>query len=92
MSRAPVRVVLYTAQGCGLCARAEQTLRDRAATLGYELEVVAIDGDAELERRHRLDLPVIEIDGRVEFTLIVPPSQLERVVRSAQARLAQPGS
>jgi len=92
LSAARVSVVLYTAQGCGLCARAEALLRDRAGPLGYELGVVEIDGDAELERRYRIDLPVVEIDGSVQFTLIVPPSQLEGAILGAQARRGSPSS
>ena len=83
-----VAVVLYRGAGCGLCERALDVLRAEAPRLGFALEVVDIDGDDELERRYRLDLPVVEIDGRRAFTLIVPPSQLERAVRAAQAGAA----
>ena len=42
----------------------------------FELEVVDIGGDPELEARHREDLPVVEIDGERAFTWFVDPSAL----------------
>ena len=42
-----------------------RALRDE---LGFELEEVAIDGDAELEGRYRELIPVVEIDGERVFT------------------------
>jgi hypothetical protein len=38
-------------------------VRDAQAELGFELELVDIDGDPELEAHYREHLPVIEIDG-----------------------------
>jgi hypothetical protein len=39
--------------------------------LGFELELVDIDGDPELEARYRELIPVVEIDGRRAFTYFV---------------------
>jgi hypothetical protein len=44
--------------------------------LGFELEVVAIDGDAELEAAYREHLPVLEIGGERAFTYFVQPEAL----------------
>ena len=46
--------------------------------LGFELELVDIDGDRELETRYRELLPVVEIDGEGAFTHFVPPQALRR--------------
>ena len=46
------------------------------AELGFELDVVDIGGDAELEARYRALLPVVEIDGREAFTYFVDPDAL----------------
>ena len=43
-------------------------MREAQAELGFELEVVEIDGDARLESRYREHLPVVEIDGERAFT------------------------
>jgi Glutaredoxin-like domain (DUF836) len=48
----------------------------------FELEVVDIAGDAELEARYREHLPVVEIDGERAFSWFVDPDALrERLLR-----------
>jgi hypothetical protein len=76
------RVVLYTASGCHLCDRARKTL---VAELGDEgFEEVLIDGDDELEARHREWLPVVEIGGERAFAYFVDAGSLRR--KLAQSR------
>ena len=50
-------------------------LRDE---LGFELEEIAIDGEPELEARYRELIPVVEIDGKQEFTYFVQPDALRK--------------
>jgi hypothetical protein len=50
----------------------------------FELEVIDITGDPELEARYREWLPVVEIDGERVFTYYVHPETFRR--RLAQAR------
>lgn len=70
------RVVLYTAEGCRLCERALEVVREAQTELGFELELVDIAGDAELEARYREHLPVVEVDGERAFTYFVDPDTL----------------
>jgi glutaredoxin len=79
------RVVLYHAQGCHLCERARTTVDRLRGELGFELEEVAIDGDAELEARYREWLPVVEIDGERAFTYYVQEEAFKRRVAAAQS-------
>ena len=83
-----MHVVVYTAPGCGLCREALEIVREAHADLAFELEVVDIEGDEELEARYRVELPVVEIDGERAFTyfveaesfrvrLAVPPTRAE---------------
>jgi glutaredoxin len=72
------RIVLYGAAGCHLCERARATLVEARDELGFELEEVAIDGDAELEARFRELIPVVEIDGKQEFVYFVDAAALRR--------------
>ena len=44
----------------------------------FELRVVAIDGDPELEARYREWLPVVEIDGKRAFVYHVQAADLRR--------------
>jgi glutaredoxin len=74
-ARAP-RVVLYHAQGCHLCERALAVVEEVQEELGFELQLVDIGGDPELEARYRELLPVVEIDGERAFTYFVSPQAL----------------
>jgi hypothetical protein len=60
-------------------------LDDVRAEHPFELEVVDIGGDPELEARYREWLPVVEIDGERAFTYHVHPEALRRRLRAAQA-------
>ena len=87
-----VEVVLYEGASCGLCARALELLESEAPRLGFELRRIPIDGDDELERRYRIDLPVVVIDGEIAFTQAVAAGPLRRAVGVAQARRGEVGS
>jgi len=57
-------------------------VRDAQAELGFELELVDVTTDPELEARHRRHLPVVEIDGERAFTYFVQPEALRRRLRA----------
>ena len=44
----------------------------------FDLDVVEIDGDPELEARYREWVPVVEIDGERAFVYYVQAADLER--------------
>jgi hypothetical protein len=44
--------------------------------LGFDLELVDIGGDPDLESSYRAHLPVVEIDGERAFTYFVDPEAL----------------
>ena len=79
------RVVLYAAQGCHLCERANAQLAALRDELGFEFDHVAIDGDPELEVRYRELIPVVEIDGERVCTYYVQPEPFRRKLAAAQA-------
>ena len=87
-----VEIVLYEGAGCGLCGRAAELLEREAPRLGFRLRRISIDGDDELERRYRVELPVVVVDGEVAFTQAVAARPLERAVGLAQARRRKAGS
>ena len=72
----PRRVVVYTAEGCRLCERALEVVREVQTELEFDLVLVDIGGDPELEARYREHLPVVEIDGERAFTYFVEPAAL----------------
>jgi hypothetical protein len=49
--------------------------------VAFELELVDIGGDTELERRYRRHLPVLEIDGERAFTYFVDADALTARLR-----------
>lgn len=59
------RVTLYTRTGCHLCEVARALLLALQRTIPFHLEAVDIEGDADLERRFLLEIPVVEIEGEV---------------------------
>jgi len=77
MSRPDVpQVVVYHAPGCHLCDRAIEIVRAVQLERGFELRLVDISGDPELEDRYRERLPVVEVDGEVAFTFFVAADAL----------------
>jgi glutaredoxin-like protein DUF836 len=60
-------------------------VREAQSELGFELELVEIDGDPELEALYRERIPVVEIDGETAFTYFVDPDAL-------RARVAVPST
>jgi Glutaredoxin-like domain (DUF836) len=73
---------VYTAEGCSLCGRALEVVREVGEDVELALEVVDIGGDPELESRYREHLPVIEIDGERAFTHFVDPDALRTALVS----------
>jgi len=81
-----VAVTLYGAPGCHLCDEAKQVLDRQRPLLGFDLEVVDISGDPELEARYREEIPVVLVAGRKAFKYHVEPAELaRRVVLASQA-------
>ncbi len=66
-------VRLFTAEGCGLCERALEVVRE---VCGDGFELIPIDGVVELEARYRDSIPVVEINGAPAFTYFVEPEAL----------------
>ena len=58
---ASVPVTLYTRAGCHLCDEARVLLDTLAGSLGFSLEAVDIDQDAELRDRYHEAVPVIAL-------------------------------
>jgi hypothetical protein len=58
---------------------------DLEVELGFELDVVDITGDPELEARYREEIPAVEIDGERVFTYFVDVEALRRRLAPAGA-------
>jgi len=64
-------VTLYHAEGCHLCDRAIDVVREAQRQQQFTLELIDIGGVEPLEAEYREHLPVIEIDGVRTFTYFV---------------------
>jgi glutaredoxin len=72
--------VLYHAEGCHLCERAQGQLAALQAELGFDYAEVDIGGDPELEATYREWLPVVEIDGARAFVYWLDEAAFRRKV------------
>jgi len=57
------QVVIYSRVSCHLCQEAEKNVREVLTVIPFELEVIYIDGDQELERLYGEEVPVTLING-----------------------------
>ena len=56
-------VTVYSRHGCHLCENAVNTLESMREELAFEIEIIYIDGDSELEKLYGNEVPVIHING-----------------------------
>jgi glutaredoxin len=56
-------VTVYSRHGCHLCENAEKTLESMREELAFEIEIIYIDGNSELEKLYGNEVPVIHING-----------------------------
>ena len=59
-----MKVTLYTAAECGLCRKAEATLRRLQTKIRFDLDLVNIEADEGLFRKYWDRIPVIMVDGQ----------------------------
>ena len=57
------KVVIYSRTNCHLCEDAEKNAREVLVDIPFDLEVIYIDGDQELERLYGEEVPVTLING-----------------------------
>ncbi len=57
------KVVIFSRQNCHLCHKAEKIVREVLSEISFELEVINIDGNAELESLYGEEVPVTMING-----------------------------
>jgi glutaredoxin len=69
-------VTVFHAADCSLCARALEVVVAVRRETEFDLELVDIGGDGDLESRYRELLPVVEIDGEQAFTYFVDAEAL----------------
>ncbi|HZS35182.1 MAG TPA: glutaredoxin family protein [Polyangia bacterium] len=79
------RLTLYTRVHCHLCDDAKAALERVRARAGFELDVIDVDTDAELQALYGLEVPVVLVDGKKWAKFRVDESALERRLRGGAA-------
>lgn len=59
-----MKVTLYTKQDCGLCEKAERVLLDYKRSIGFDLEIVDIEGEEAVFSSYWARVPVVLVDGK----------------------------
>jgi len=76
-------VTLYTRPGCHLCEVARLQIRALQRTFPFHFEETNIEGDAELERRFLLEIPVVAVAGEVVTQAPIDLARLREAVVAA---------
>ena len=76
------KVVIYSRVNCHLCQEAEENVREVLTEIPFELEIIYIDGDQELERLYGEEVPVITINGDVHDYYKVDKQRLRKALRA----------
>ena len=76
------RVTLYTRKDCHLCEEAKAVLARVREQEPFDLDIVDVDSDPALSRRHGGEVPAVLIGGRKRFKYRVDSERLLRLLRS----------
>ncbi len=79
------RVVVYTKEGCHLCENVIVELQKLNSEGSLEISTQDIAKDAQLFKRYKNIIPVVEIDGKIRFggAVLSNPKTLEGILRKA---------
>ncbi len=77
-----MQVVLYFRPGCHLCDEARAVLVAARARTSFDLDEVDIESSDALIREFGLRIPVVAIEGRVEFEYAVDPRALDALLET----------
>ncbi|HXN87593.1 MAG TPA: glutaredoxin family protein [Candidatus Binataceae bacterium] len=62
-----IELILYTRRDCELCREMEIVIDEVLPRFGAQISRVEIDGDADLEQRFGIEVPVLFVNGRKAF-------------------------
>ncbi len=64
MSNSLPLVTIYSRKSCHLCEVAKEVVESAKSAADFDLEIVFIDGNVELEKLYGEEVPVTMINGR----------------------------
>jgi thioredoxin reductase (NADPH) len=74
------RLTVWSREGCTLCDELLEELAPWAAARGLGVEVRDVDGDATMQRRYGLRVPVVTLDGATVCHGRLDLAELERLL------------
>ncbi len=77
-----IELTLYSRPGCHLCDQMKATIDRVARTIPLTLRVVDISGNADLEARYGVEIPVLLVDGRKTAKYRIEEADLRRSLGS----------
>ena len=77
----PAPVTLYTRAACPLCDEARALLDALAPDVGFTLDAVDIDADADLRRRYNYAVPVVAVGDEEVARAPIRAAVLEAALR-----------
>jgi glutaredoxin len=82
----PVDITVYSREECHLCAVARSRLDSVSAETGVPVDVteIHIDDEPELEAEYGDRVPVVFIEGDLEFTYTVDEDKLATTLATAE--------
>ncbi len=84
--KARPHVVLYTRDGCGLCATAAQLVAREARRA--IVEVIDVDSDAGMADAYGVRVPVVTVDGAEIAAYELAPGVIRAALRAARRQAA----
>jgi hypothetical protein len=80
-----IELVLYTRNDCGLCREMEKVIAAEIPNFNARIQRIEIDGNADLEARFGLEVPVLFVNDRKAFKYRCTPRELrKRLAREAR--------
>lgn len=80
------KLTLYSRQECCLCDEMKAIIREVALTIPLDLEVIDVDGSAELREEFGHEVPVLFVDGRKAFKYRVTENALASRLRNSHSK------
>ena len=82
----PVAITVYSRENCHLCGVALQRIETVSEDTGVAVDVteIEIDNDPELEAEYGDRVPVVYIEGDLEFTYTVDTDELAATLESSR--------
>ncbi|HZC45948.1 MAG TPA: glutaredoxin family protein [Candidatus Acidoferrum sp.] len=73
-----IELILYTRKDCELCREMEDVIAAEMPNFDARIQRIEIDGDADLEARFGVEVPVLFVNDRKAFKYRCTPRELRK--------------